>query len=122
MAETSSVKRGDIATTSCYAQRQDKRGDDGMMASNPTPIHVTEETDLRDLLDEAAQGPVLLVRGGDRFRLVREDDDIAYEPDVELVRANLAATLGSWADVDVDAMIADIYEARRAGSRPPNRP
>ena len=92
------------------------------MVSNPKPIIVTEETDLPSLLDDAANGPVLLERGGKRFRLVREDDDIAYEPDVELVRANLAATLGSWADVDADAMIAAVYEARRAGSRPPDRP
>jgi hypothetical protein len=91
-----------------------------MMASNPIPV--TEETNLRELLDEAVRGPVVLERDGERFRLVREDDDISYEPDVELVRANLAATLGSWADVDGDAMIADIYEARRAGSRPPDRP
>lgn len=91
------------------------------MAGNPKPIPVTDETDLPRLLDEAARGPVLLERDGELFRLVREDD-IAYEPDVELVRANLAATLGSWSDVDVDAMIADIYEARRAGSRPPGRP
>ena len=92
------------------------------MAKNPKPIPVTEDTDLRDLLDEAGRGPELLEREGERFRLVREDDDIAYEPDVELVRANLAATLGSWSDIDVDAMIEDIYEARRAGSRPPDRP
>ncbi len=92
------------------------------MARNPKPIPVTEDTNLRDLLDEAGRGPVLLERDGERFRLVREDDDIAYEPDVELVRANLAATLGSWSDIDVDAMIEDIYEARRAGSRPLDRP
>ena len=92
------------------------------MARNPKPIPVTEETDLRDLLDKAGRGPVVLERDGERFRLVREDDDIAYEPDVELVRANLAATLGSWSDIDVDAMIEDIHEARRAGSRPPDRP
>lgn len=92
------------------------------MAANPKPIQVTEETDLSSLLDDAAKGPVLLERNGERFRLVREDDDISYVPDVELVRANLAATLGSWSDVDADAMIAKIYAARRAGSRPPDRP
>jgi hypothetical protein len=91
-----------------------------MMASNPIPV--TEETDLRELLDEASRGPVVLERYGERFRLVREDDDIAHEPDAERVRQILDETLGSWSDVDADAMIADIYEARRAGSRPPDRP
>lgn len=91
------------------------------MISNPQPIPVTAETDLPSLLDDAARGPVLLERNGVRFRLVREDD-IAYEPDAELVRANLSATLGSWPDVDVDTIIAEVYEARKAGSRPPDRP
>lgn len=92
------------------------------MPSNPKPIPVTDETDLPSLLDEAARGPVLLERDGERLRLVREEDDIAYEPDVERVRKILDETVGSWADVDADAMIAAIYEARRAGSRPPDRP
>jgi hypothetical protein len=92
------------------------------MVSNPKPIPVTEETDLPRLLDEAAKGPVLLERGGERFRLVREDDDYAYEPDPERVLQILDETLGSWADLDIDKLIADIYEARKAGSRPPDRP
>lgn len=54
--------------------------------------------------------------------VVGEDKDIAYEPDVEFVRANLVATLGSWADVDADAMIAAVSDARCAGSRSPDRP
>ena len=85
------------------------------------PIQVTAEIDLPTLLDEAAKGPLLLERDGELFRLAREDD-IAYEPDPVQVRETLAATAGSWADLDIDEVIADIYEARRAGSRPPNRP
>jgi hypothetical protein len=92
------------------------------MTRSPKPIPVTEKTNLHDLLDRAARGPVLLERNGERFRLVREDDGIAYEPDAERVRQILDQTLGSWSNVDADEMIADIYEARRAGSRPPDRP
>jgi hypothetical protein len=88
------------------------------MAAISKPILVTEETDLSSLLDDAAKGPVLLERDGERFRLVRENDDIAYEPDAERVRQILDETLGSWADLDVDKIIADIYEASLAGSRP----
>jgi hypothetical protein len=38
------------------------------------------------------------------------------------VRAMLAATAGSWADLDSDPMIRESYEARQAGSRPLDRP
>ena len=65
--------------------------------------------------------PVILERDGERFRLSR-DEDIAYEPDPEAVRATLEATLGSWTDLDVDTMIRKIYEDREASSRPFDRP
>ena len=55
-------------------------------------------------------------RDGERFRLSR-DEDTAYEPDPEGVRAMLAVTAGSWADLDSDTMIPEMYEAREAGSR-----
>ena len=91
------------------------------MPSHASPIRVTPDTDLPRLLDDAAKGPLLLERDGELFRLTREDD-IAYVPDPELVRRTLDATAGSWADLDVDAIIEEIYEARRSGSRPPDRP
>jgi hypothetical protein len=91
------------------------------MATRNAPIRVTRDTDLDMLLDEAAKGSVILERDGELFRLERQDS-IACEPDPEYVRATLDAVAGSWADLDVDKLIADIYEARRAGSRPPDRP
>ena len=91
------------------------------MATAPKTVRVTAETALPELLDDAARAPIILDRDGERFRLSR-DEDIAYEPDPEYVRATLAATLGSWADLDVDEMIREIYEARQAGSRPFDRP
>ena len=48
-------------------------------------IRVTEETDLPELLDNAAREPVILERNGERFRLSR-DEEIAYEPNPQLVR------------------------------------
>jgi hypothetical protein len=91
------------------------------MPNGRTPIRVTAEIDLPSLLDEAARGPLLLECDGELFRLAREDD-ISYEPDPALGRETLAATAGSCADLDVDDVIADFYAARRAGSRPPDRP
>lgn len=82
---------------------------------------MTTETDIPTFLDDAARAPVILERDRELFRLAREDD-IAYEPDPALVRRTLAATAGRWADLDVDDVIADLYEARRLGSRPPERP
>jgi hypothetical protein len=90
------------------------------MPNERNPTRVTTEIDLPSLLDEAARGPLLLERDGELFRLAREDD-ISYEPDPALVRETLAATAGSWADLDIDDVIADLYAARRAGSRPPER-
>jgi hypothetical protein len=91
------------------------------MLDKRNPIRVTTEIDLPTLLEEAAKGPLLLERNGTLFRLAREDD-IIYEPDPALVRRTLVATAGSWGDLDVDEVIADIYKARGSGSRPPDRP
>ena len=97
------------------------------MVSNPKPIPVMPETDWPKLLDEAVKGPVLLEHDGVVLRLVRaekEEEDITagYDPDPEAVRAMLATVAGSWAHLDTDQMIADLYAARRAGSRQPDRP
>jgi hypothetical protein len=97
------------------------KGGEHQMVDERIPIRVTAEIDLPTLLDEATKGPLLLERNGTLFRLAREDD-IVYEPDAALVRRTLLATAGSWADLDVDEVITDIYGARRAGSRPPDRP
>jgi hypothetical protein len=90
------------------------------MATIPKTVRVTAETALAELLDEAAREPIILERDGERFRLSR-DEGIDYEPDPEYVRKMLAATAGIWADLDIDTMIREIYEAREAGSRPLDR-
>jgi hypothetical protein len=87
------------------------------MTTAPKTVRVTAVNALPALLDDAAREPIILERDGERFRLSR-DEDIAYEPDPEGVRAMLAATAGSWADLDSDPMIREMYEARQAGSRP----
>ncbi len=92
------------------------------MATNPNAVRVTAETDLGSLLDEAEREPVRLERDGTVFRLSREELGLGYEPDPERVRAALAASVGSWADLDIDAVIESLYEARRVGSRPLDGP
>jgi len=47
---------------------------------------------------------------------------VSYGPDSEAVREALDETAGSWADLDIDRVVDELYEARRAGSRPADRP
>jgi hypothetical protein len=73
------------------------------------------------VLDEAASGPVRVERGGMRYRLTVERDSDPwdkYELDPDAARAALSETVGSWADLDTDALITDIYRRREEGSRP----
>jgi len=81
-------------------------------------ITVTADTDLADLLDKAASSPVRLERNGIVYRLSREDEDVWPAPDPDRVREVLRATVGSWADLDADELIAELYRAREEGSRP----
>ena len=91
------------------------------MATAPKTVRVATETALPELLDDAARQPIILERDGDRFRL-RRDEDIAYEPDPEGVRAMLAVTAGSWADLDSDTMIREIHQDRAIAMPPPPGP
>lgn len=52
----------------------------------------------------------------------KERDDIWKGYDPAKVAEVLAKTAGSWADLDADALIADLYRAREQGSRPAGRP
>ena len=88
-------------------------------------MKVRPESELIRLLDEAAQLPLILEKEGVRFRLQREqeeDDDIwaAYDP--EQVREVIRKTAGSWQDIDPDALIDQLHQAREEGSRPTGRP
>lgn len=98
-----------------------KEGVSIRVATRHKSVPVTADTDLPELLDDATMAPLILERNGERFRLSREEG-IDYEPDPTLVRKTLSATAGSWADVDVDQITRELYEARRVGSRPLERP
>lgn len=52
----------------------------------------------------------------------REREDIWAEYDPEKVKEALVKAAGKWADLDTDALIANLYRAREEGSRPANRP
>lgn len=88
-------------------------------------IRVEPGGEVDRLLDEAAEGPIVLERDGVRYRLDRlegENDEHvwgAYDP--EKARAGMRAAAGSWSDIDAEAFKEYIYRARKEGSRPPNR-
>jgi hypothetical protein len=96
------------------------------MAHEPTKkIKVAADSELARLLTEADDMPLILEKNGAAYRLEplersREDIFAGYEP--EKVKKAIAATAGSWKDLDTEKLIADIYRARKEGSRPATRP
>jgi hypothetical protein len=92
------------------------------MAAEAKPIKITPDVRLDDLFAEASKAPVVPEQNGVRYRLSREDEDLwaNYDPEAFLAALNEAA--GTWADVDADALVQDIYRWRREGSRPAGRP
>jgi hypothetical protein len=96
-----------------------------MVATRKT-IKVTSESTVDELLADANEGPVVLERDGVRYQLSRETtkSDIwaGWEPDPEGMRQMLHEVAGSWSDLDIDAIIEELYEERELGSRPPDRP
>ncbi len=91
------------------------------MAHESDTIHIAHDSDLARLLEHVDATPLRLEKDGVVYRVVRED---APWPgyDTAKVRAAVRATAGSWADLDTDALIANLYRAREEGSRPADRP
>ena len=55
-------------------------------------------------------------------RREKESVDMFDGYDPELVREAIAATTGSWADLDIEAIVEEVYRAREEGTRPISRP
>jgi hypothetical protein len=86
-------------------------------------IHIEPNSELDHFLDGVGVTPVLLEKDGKLYRLEEErGEDLWAGYDPEKAAAALNEVAGSWADIDTDMLIADIYRAREAGSRPTNRP
>jgi hypothetical protein len=91
------------------------------MLTEPTRIHIAPDSELARLLEEAGDVPLLLEKNGKLYRIIKEDDIWAgYDPNQ--VKAVIRKTAGSWADIDADKLISDLYRAREEGSRPVTRP
>jgi hypothetical protein len=96
------------------------------MAHEPTKkIKVAADSELGRLVDEAARHPVLLEKDGAVYSISphsSDPDDLWGGYDTKKVREAISAYSGSWKDVDAEAMIAAVYEARKRGSRPATHP
>lgn len=91
------------------------------MATTAKTIEVTKQTDILDLLADAAREPIILEHGGERFRLSREDDLFAgYDP--ERVRDGLRRFAGTISREEGERLKALVYQGREDGTRPPDRP
>ena len=101
------------------------------MSGNLTPIDLTHLSHLNDwlrLVEEvkATKTPRILKRDNETVAMLMpvgtaikpEKKPAPTKADYE---ASLAA-IGSWRDLDADALIAHVYHARKAGSRPTTRP
>ncbi len=91
------------------------------MATTYKTVQVTDETDLPELLGDAAKEPVILEHRGERFRLSRADDVFAgYDP--ERVRDGLRRFAGTIDSEEGERLKAIVYRGREDGTRPPDRP
>jgi hypothetical protein len=93
------------------------------MLTEPHRIRIEPDSELARFLDEVGETPVLLEKNGKLYRLAEEPEtDLWANYDPEKARAALKRVAGSWADIDVHKLIADLYRAREEGSRPSTRP
>lgn len=78
----------------------------------PKNIRIRRE-DLESVIQPARAKEVMIEK---------ERPDIWANYDPEKVKEAVEKTAGSWADLDAEALIADLYRAREEGSRPEKRP
>jgi hypothetical protein len=94
------------------------------MAEYITPIDIGDTPDLLQLAEEvhrSHQSRVLRHEGEDLAMIVplpRKQPSRRKKPTSEDYEAFRSAA-GSWADVDTDKLIEDIYAMRRRSNRPP---
>lgn len=92
------------------------------MRTYPRTITIDPDSELGRALDEASGEPVVLVRGGIRFRVTREVDDPWATYDPERVRSELRKVAGILSPGEAERIIAAIYRGREEGTRPLERP
>jgi hypothetical protein len=95
------------------------------MAEHETILSAEPGGELAHAIEEALARPVRIELAGALYRLHVDRESVgalpsSYNP--EAARAAIERFSGSWAGVDADKLIAEIYRRREAGSRPSDRP
>jgi hypothetical protein len=95
------------------------------MAEHAPSIDISDMPDLLRVVEEvrASHKPRELTRDGETLAVLspargRRSSRQSRKPTAEQL-ASFRAAAGSWADVDTDRLIEDIYETRRRSIRPP---
>jgi len=94
------------------------------MRKEPLTITIDPESELGRALDARESGgePVILLRGGTRFRVTRDPDDPWADYDPENVLEGLREIAGTLSPAEGERMKELIYRGREEGTRPIDRP
>jgi len=95
------------------------------MAEQPKPIDISDVPDVLRVAEEVRRSgePHILHGGGEDLAMVVPLPRAKNPPFKKPTAADYESfrrAVGSWADVDTDRLIEDIYRARREGTRPSN--
>lgn len=97
------------------------------MVAKLKTIVIVPDSEVGRLLKDADDGPLLLESSGTRYRLERIErpfivtpstpDEIWVDYDPVALSKALEESAGSWADVDVDELLEELYGSREQASR-----
>jgi hypothetical protein len=82
------------------------------MGGESLTITIDPDSELGRALEEINVESVVLVRGGARFRVIRESDALLANYDPQRVLRALRQSAGALAGVDVDALKRELREQR----------
>ena len=83
------------------------------MVAEPNIIPVEPDSELEPFLDEAVAGNVVLVRGGERSRVIREGTSGVPSHEPERVQRAVERSVGILKGIDAEALKAEIREHRQ---------
>ena len=99
-----------------------RKGNAVALTKEPLTITIDPDSELGRALDETNEKPVVLLRGGKRFRVTPDPDDPWANYDPEKVREGLKKVAGLLTPEEAERIIEGIYRGREEGTRPITRP
>ena len=92
------------------------------MRKEPLTISIDPESELGRALDAMNGESVVLLRGAERFRIIRDQNDPWANYDPESVLEGLREIAGTLSPEEGERMKELIYRGREEGTRPITRP